>query len=401
MSKLAILGGRPIRKRPFPSWPVYGPEEETQLKDVLQKSKAGIGKRVGKIVEFEEEFCRYHDVKYGVACTNCSQALEIMLKVAGIEQGDEVIVPSYTFIATAGAVVRCSGVPVFIDINPEDYLLDADLIEDLITPETKAIIPVYFGGNIPDMNRINRIANKHDLVVIEDAAQAHGGKWNGRFAGSFGKAAGFSFQYSKNMTANEGGIIVSNDGEFVEKCWQYIWHGRKKGGLWYEHFQISSNFRLTEFQAAILIAQLKRLKRQNEIRHRNGLYLDERLSKVEGIFPLSHHPLLEIHPRHIYIIKFDTDLFAGITKDKIIQALNAEGIPALPGYGFPLYKNPAFQEMKLRKYKTVCNPKAEQACRESIWFMHNNLLGTKKDMDDIVRALEKVVENRQSLRDIK
>jgi dTDP-4-amino-4,6-dideoxygalactose transaminase len=324
-----------------------------------------------------------------------------MLRIAGIRQGDEVIVPSYTFIATAGAVVRSSGVPVFIDINSKDYLLDIDLIEGLITPKTKAIIPVYFGGNIPDMDRINRITTKHHLVVIEDAAQAHGGKWNERFAGNFGKAAGFSFQYSKNMTANEGGIIVSNDREFIEKCWEYIWHGRKKGGLWYEHFQISSNFRLTEFQAAILIAQLKRLERQNQIRHQNGLYLDEKLSKVEGISVVSYHRFLEIHPRHIYIIKLNLDLFAGVAKEKIVQALNAEGIPALPGYGFPLYKNPAFQKMKLRNYKTVYNPKAEQACKESIWLMHQNLLGTKKDMEDIVRAVQKVVENRGSLRDMK
>jgi len=401
MSKLAILGGQPVRKTPFPSWPVYGREEEAQLKDVLQKSEAGIGKRVGKIAEFEEQFCKYHDVKYGVACTNCSHALEIMLAVAGVTPGDEVIVPSYTFIATAGAVVRCGGIPVFVDIDSDDYLLDIDLIENLITAKTKAIIPVYFAGSIPDMDRITSIASRHNMVVIEDAAQAHGGKWNGRFAGCFGKAAGFSFQYSKNMTANEGGIIVSNDGEFIEKCWRHIWHGRKKGGIWYEHFQITSNYRLTEFQAAVLIAQLGRLRKQNDIRNGNGVYLDEKLSKVEGITPLSHHPLLEVHPRHLYIIKCDTDLFAGVSKDRIVKALNAEGIPAMPGYGFPLYGNPAFQEMRLGNYKAVCNPKAEQACAQSIWFMHNTLLGTRKDMDDIVGALEKVVENRGCLRDMR
>jgi dTDP-4-amino-4,6-dideoxygalactose transaminase len=399
MSKLAILGGKPVRKRPFPSWPIYTSEEEAQLKEVLHESK--LGRKVGKIVEFEQEFCQYHKVKYAVACTNCSQALEIILKVACIGEGDEVIIPSYTFIATAGAVVRCGASCVFIDINSEDYLLDIDLIERLITPRTRAIIPVYFGGNIPDMDRINKIAKKYNLVVIEDAAQAHGGKWNGRFVGNFGKAAGFSFQYSKNMTANEGGIILSNDRRFIERCWQYIWHGRRKKGLWYEHFQISSNFRLTEFQAAILIAQLGRLKKQNEIRHQNGLYLDRKLSKIEGIYPLFCHPFLEIHPRHIYIIRFKLDLFRGITKDNIIKALNAEGIPVSAGYGFPLYKNPAFQRMRLRNFKKINNPKAEKACKESVWLMHHNLLGTKKDMDDIVSALEKITENRQSLKDIR
>jgi dTDP-4-amino-4,6-dideoxygalactose transaminase len=395
MSKLAILGGRPIRTKPFPSWPIYAREEERQLKEVLVKSNSTIGKRVGKINEFEEKFASYHRVKHAVACTNCSHALEIMLKICGIKEGDEVIVPSYTFIATAGAVRRCGARPIFIDINPNDYLLDIDSLEKLITVRTKAIIPVYFAGNIPDMDRLNKIAKTHNLFILEDAAQAHGGRWNGRFVGNFGQAAGFSFQYSKNMTANEGGVILSNDATFIEKCWQYIWHGRKKGGLWYEHFWITSNFRLTEFQAAVLIAQLGRLKKQNETRHKNGLYLDKKLSQIIGIHPLSLHPLMEIHPRHIYIIKFDLDFFGNVTKEKIVKTLNAEGIPALPGYGFPLYKNPAFAGLEVK------NPNAEIACKQAIWLMHQNLLGGKDDLDDIVRAFEKLVENKRFLQKIK
>lgn len=395
MAKLAVLGGKPLRKKPFSSWPIYGKEEEAQLKDVLRKSSSEIGKRVGKINEFEEKFASFHKVKHAVACTNCSHALEIMLKISGVGEGDEVIVPSYTFIATAGAVMRCAAKPVFIDISLKDHLLDIDSIEKIITPRTKAIIPVYFGGNIPDMDKLNRIAKKYNLTVIEDAAQAHGGKWKGSFVGSFGKAAGFSFQYSKNMTANEGGIILSNDGEFIEKCWQYIWHGRKKGGLWYEHFQITSNFRITELQAAVLIAQLGRLKKQNEIRHRNGMYLDKKISCLRGIYSLVSDPHLEIHPRHLYILRFDSESFEGTSKHQIVKALNAEGIPALAGYGFPLYKNPAFGNLN------VYNPNAERACREHIWLMHNNLLGNKSDLDDIVMAFEKIIENRKALRNMK
>lgn len=394
MSKLAIVGGKSVRTKPFFPWPVYGKEEEAQLKEVLKKSTALIGKRAGKITEFEEKFAFFHNTKHAVACTNCSHALEIMLKVSGITVGDEVIVPSYTFIATAAAVMRCGAKPVFIDIDSKDYLLDITLMEKLITPRTKAIIPVYFGGNIPDMEKLNTIAKRHNLLVIEDAAQAHGAKWGGTFVGNFGKAAGFSFQYSKNMTANEGGVILSNDADFIEKCWQYIWHGRKKGGLWYEHFLITSNFRITEFQAAVLIAQLGRLKGQNERRHKNGLYLDKKLSSLPGISTLSFHPKLEIHPRHLYILKFDSSFFKGAKKHQIIKALNAEGIPALGGYGFPLYKNPAFGK------SDVINPVAEQACREHIWLLHNNLLGKKTDMDDIVRAFEKIVENREALAEV-
>lgn len=395
MSKLAIFGARPVRKKPFPHWPVYGKEEESQLKEVLRGSSSEIGKRVGKIKEFEEKFSAFHKVKHAVACTNCSHALEIMLKVAGIKEGDEVIVPSYTFIATAGAVIRCQAKPVFIDINLKDHLLDIEQIEKLITARTKAIIPVYFGGNIPDMERLNSIAKRHNLALIEDAAQAHGAKWKGRFVGNFGLAAGFSFQYSKNMTANEGGVILSNDAEFIEKCWQYIWHGRKKGGLWYEHFQITSNFRLTELQAAVLIAQLGRLKRQNETRHKNGLYLDKKIGALQGMIPLTCDAGMEIHPRHLYILRFDPEFFTGVSKQQIVKALNAEGIPALPGYGFPLYKNPAFAGLD------VSNPNAEKACREHIWLLHNNLLGKKEDIDDIIAGFEKIIENREELRKIK
>lgn len=394
MPKLAIFGSRPVRKKAFPHWPVYAKEEELQLRQVLRGSSSEIGKRVGKIKEFEEKFSAYHKVKHAVACTNCSHALEIMLKVAGIKEGDEVIVPSYTFIATAGAVVRCGAKPVFIDISLKDHLLDIDSIEPLITSRTKAIIPVYFGGNIPDMDKLNRIAKRHNITVIEDAAQAHGAKWSGRFVGNFGLASGFSFQYSKNMTANEGGVILSNDADFIEKCWQYIWHGRKKGGLWYEHFWITSNFRITELQAAVLLAQLGRLKKQNETRHKNGIYLDKKIGALDGLIPLTCDAGTEIHPRHLYILRFDPEFFSGVSKQQIIKALNAEGIPALSGYGFPLYKNPAFAGLD------VSNPNAEKACREHIWLLHNNLLAEKEDIDDIIAGFEKIIENKGELRKI-
>lgn len=392
MPKLAVFGADAVRSKPFTHWPVYSKDEERQLKDVLLGSTSTIGKRVGKITEFEEKFSAYHEVKHAVACTNCSHALEIMLKVSGVREGDEVIVPSYTFIATAGAAVNCGAKPVFADINPETYLMDAECIKGLITSRTKAVIPVYFAGSIPDMDEISKLAAKHGIAVIEDAAQAHGARWNKRYAGQFGIASGFSFQYSKNMTANEGGVILSDDGEFIDKCWQYIWHGRKKGGLWYEHFQITSNYRMTELQAAVLLAQLGRLKKQNELRNKNGIYLDKLFCEIKGFRPLAIHPLMEVHPRHLYIVRFDRGYFSGISKAQIVKALKAEGIPALEGYGFPLYKNPAFGK------NGINNPNAEKACAEHIWLLHNTLLGSKKDVQDIARAFEKVSENKEELR---
>lgn len=404
MSELAILGGEPLRKTPFHGWPIYGQEEERALLDVLQKSKWGIGKRTGVINEFEEQFASYHNAKSAVACTNCTQALEIILSVLGIGIGDEVIVPSYTFIATASAVTRVGATPVFADIDKNTFLIDSLSIESLISPKTKAIICVLFSGHFPDMHKIKEIAEDNDLFIIEDAAQAHGARWDGYSPGCFGPAA-FSFQYSKNMTAGEGGIIISQDSSFIERCWEHIWHGRKKGGLWYEHFETTSNFRITEWSAAVLLAQLKRLTEQNNLRMNNAQYLTELLKKNGLVFPAQIDPRTEVHPRHLFLMRINTDAFRDIPKDNIAKALNAEGIPVVPGYKFPLYKNPAFQNanyglknLEKKTYKDTRSPNAELVCSDSLWLIHNILLGSKEDMEYIANGFLKLQKNIEDLR---
>lgn len=412
VSALAVSGGFPVRKKEFPSWPQYGKAEEKQLLEVLYKTKFGIGKRVGKIQEFEEKFSAYHKCEFAVACTNCTHALEIMLSVCGVGAGDEVIVPSYTFIATASAVTRVGAVPVFSDIDLNTYTLDVKKLELLVTRRTKAIIPVHFAGQFADMKKLCAVAKKYKIAIIEDAAQAHGGKWNGYFAGHYGAGAGFSFQYSKNMTAGEGGILVTNNKDFYERCWSAVWHGRKKGGVWYEHFEATSNFRMTEWQAAVLLAQLKKLKSQTRRRMENAAYLDARLREINEIKIVPGDGRMNVHPRHLYIVRFPEKFFGKIPKDKIVRALNAEGIPALGGYAFPLYKTPAFQNNafgiqncqfnkkvypKSIDYKKVFHPSAEKACRESVWLLHPALLGRKQDMKDVVRAIQKIVLHRNEL----
>lgn len=409
---LALSGGAPVRRKGFPAWPQYAREEEKQLLEVLYKTKFGIGKRVGKIQEFEEKFAAYHEARYAVACTNCTHALEVMLSVCGVGAGDEVIVPSYTFIATASAVTRVGAIPVFADIDLNTYTIDVNHVKSLITKRAKAIIPVHFAGQFADMEKIGRLAEKHKIVVIEDAAQAHGGKWSGQFAGHYGAGAGFSFQYSKNMTAGEGGILLTNSKDFYEKCWSAVWHGRKKGGIWYEHFEATSNFRITEWQAALLLAQLKKLKNQTERRMENAAFLDEKLKNVAEVRAVNGDGKMDVHPRHLYILRFLEERFKNISKDKIVKALNAEGIPALSGYAFPLYRTPAFQNnefgirncqfnkkvyLKIINYKNVFHPSAEKACRESVWLLHPVLLGTKADMKHIAEAVKKVVAHRKEL----
>jgi dTDP-4-amino-4,6-dideoxygalactose transaminase len=409
--KLAIHGGTPVRKEPYrPVWPDFGKEEERQLLDVLQITKHGMGKPIGKIAEFEEKFADFHNTAAAVTCTNCSQALEIMLAVSGIKPGDEVIVPPFTYVATAGAVVAVGAVPVFADIDPETYQIDPSSIEEMVTPRTVGIIPVHFAGHFTDMEKICAIAEKHGLMVLEDAAHAHGGKWNGKYPGHYGIAAGFSFQYGKNMTAQEGGAIISQRTDFIEKCWEYIWYGRHKGEPWYKHYMLTSNYRLTELQGAILLAQLNKLPEQNRRRSLNADLLDSLLSDVEGVTPASVDPRMEIHPRHLYPVRFSSEVLSKAgSKKALVDAVNAEGIPLLFGYEFPLYRTPAFTSMSFRcnswyadvydsvDYSKVNLKECEQACNDTAWILHNALLGNEQDIKDIAVALKKVVAQAHSL----
>ena len=213
MSTLAINGGTPVRTKPFPNWPIYDQSEKKALSDVLESGIWGIGGK--KVSEFEQQFCRSHDTMYGISTVNGTLALTIALLAAGIGNGDDVIIPSYTFMATASSVLLANAIPIFADVDPDTYCIDPRDIEKVITENTRAIIPVYLGGQIADMDEIMRIAKKYNLIVIEDACQAHFSEWKGKKAGSIADLGCFSFQSSKNMTSGEGGIIITNDEDYI------------------------------------------------------------------------------------------------------------------------------------------------------------------------------------------
>jgi AraC-like DNA-binding protein len=253
MGKLAITGGPKLRTKPFPQWPVYGKEEADGLLRVLESQKWGtLGPEVAK---FTERFCNYLGVKHGVAVTNGTATMEVLLRAKGIGFGDEVLVPPYTFVATVSAVICVGATPVFVDIEEDTFNMDPDKLEQAITPRTKAVIPVHVGGRPCDMDKIMAIANKYNLFVIEDTAHAHGSEWKGQKCGSLGTAGSFSFQASKNLTAGEGGFISTNDTDLFEMCWSIHHCGRDyKGTVWYGHPYIGTNARMTEWQAVILNA---------------------------------------------------------------------------------------------------------------------------------------------------
>jgi len=320
-------------------------------------------------------------------------------------------VPPYTFLATATSVVESNGTPIFADIDPDTYCLDPAKVEDAITERTRGIIPVHLAGQAADMDAIMKLARRRGLFVIEDAAHAHGAQYKGRKVGAIGDLGCFSFQISKNLTAGEGGIILTDNGELEARCRSIHNCGRSVKGAWYNHEILGSNYRMTEFQSALLMSQMTRLEEQTVRRNENGLYLNEQLAEIPGIRPLQRNRGETRHSYHLYIFRYDSEVF-GASRDTFLSALNAEGIPSFSGYGPPLYKQPVFVNKAFgsfdgwRKsradldYATQKCPVCETACMEACWIAHNVLLGTKKDMDDIVAAVGKIYDNRDELKDI-
>ena len=403
---LALLGGRPIRTRPFASWPIFGRAEEDRLLRTLRSGRWGRLDGV-EVTEFEARFAAMHGCRHGIAVVNGTVALRVALLAAGIRGGDEVIVPPYTFIATASAVVEANAVPVFADIDLDTFNLDPAAVERAITPRTKAIIPVHFAGQTADMERIMAVAERHRLTVIEDAAHAHGAGYRERPAGSLGHMAAFSFQSSKNLTAGEGGIVTTNDDALADACRSIQNCGRLPEGVWYEHHIMGGNYRLGEFQGALLNCQLDRLEEQTATRDRNGQELSRRVASIPGLHPQARPPDCTRHSYHLFMLRLDARRF-GVQRAAVLRALAAEGIPCSAGYAVSLPEQPLFQHKNFGPYlsgvsegldyrRTRC-PNSDLICREQgVWLEQRLLLGPPEDMDDIAAAFEKIYEQRSAL----
>jgi len=404
MGQLAVNGGAKTRTKGFHGWPVFDDREVQAVSEVVRSGRWGCLSGT-KVNEFTRKFADFQQAKYGVCVVNGTAALEVALRAVGMRAGDEVIVPPYTFIATASAVLQQGGIPVFVDIEPESYNLDPTKIEAAISDKTKAIVAVHIAGGPADMDGIMAVAKKHGLKVVEDAAQAHGAEWNGRRVGALGDAGTFSFQASKNLNAGEGGIVVTNDPQVYAAAWSLHNVGRVPEGQWYEHKILGWNLRMTEFQGAILLAQMERLEEQMKTRDANARYLDDELAKIEGIRPLKRHPKATAHAYHLYVFRYDSQAFGGVPRAKFLQALGAEGIPVSAGY-VPLYKEEMFHVEtggcpmgcafygRTMDYGKVSCPVCENASyNEGVWIVQNVLLGPREDMEDIVAAVQKLRDN--------
>jgi len=396
MSTLAIHGGEPIRRTPWPKWPQWDGAEQKALLTVLESGEWGGFNEA--VQAFETLFAERHQATYCYSATNGTQTLEAALRVVGVGHGDEVIVPPYTFIATANAARLAGATPVFVDIDPETYNLDIRLVEAAITPKTKAIIPVHFAGLPADMDALMPLAEKHGIYVIEDAAHAHGSTWHGKPVGTIGHIGSFSLQASKNLTAGEGGILLTNHADLAGKLWSYINQGRKPDGAWFEHDILGSNLRITGWQAAILLAQMSRFEAQLQRRQENARRLQAILEEVDGLVPQQWDTRCDLHAHHLFIMRYDETRWQGVPRETFVKALQAEGVPLSIGYTVPLYEQPPLAAPYSRHLPC---PATEKACHsEGTWLHHSVLLAEPEAMDDIARAIFKVREQVETLQGI-
>jgi len=410
-SKLAMLGGKPLRAKSFPHWPIWDKDKDEQA--VVAVLRSGIWSRAKVVAEFEAKYAQLLGAKRCLATTNGTNALLTALSVLGIGVGDEVLVGPYTFIASIDAILLSGALPIMIDTDPETFQVNPDKMEAKITENTKAILPVHILGIPANMDKVMALAKKHNLLVVEDACQAWLAEWRGKKCGTIGDLGCFSFQNSKHLTCGEGGAVVGNDEKIMDICHSYHNFGRPHGESMLSlsgYVRLGSKCRMTEFQAAILLAQMKRLEAQTQRRGENAAYLTSRIKQIPGIIPHKLYDGVTRAAYHIYPFRYDPQRFGRVTRDKFIKALRAEGIPCSSGYG-PINKDPFFehtlnspnfQRMYSKKRLDFCHqqnhcPDNERLCREAVWLYQTALLGTKDDMNDIADAIEKIYENRDKL----
>jgi len=411
MSKLAILGGTPTRTEPYPAWPVHDERDVAAVTAVVKSGRWGGHPYPGpQTAEFTRRFAELQGSSHAVAMANGTVTMEVALRAANVGWGDEVIVPAYTFQATAAAPMAAGAIPVIVDIDPETYCIDPQAVEAAITPQTKAVIPVHLGAQMADMDAIMEIAERHDLIVVEDSAHAHGARWRGRGAGTFGHFGSFSLQSSKILTTGEGGVLLCRTAELATRATSIIDCGRPHDEAG-QMFTMGANYRLPELQAALGNVALERFPEQARQREEMAAYLEESLSEISGIRLLKRDPRHTTRSFYRYVFAIQPEVF-GAEHDVVCYALAAEGIPCWEGYeamhhyelfqpglsrlpvpsAFP--ERFAFDEMHL--------PEAEHACEhEAVWLDECIFRAGRQGVDDTVAALHKIQAHSAELASLK
>jgi L-glutamine:2-deoxy-scyllo-inosose/3-amino-2,3-dideoxy-scyllo-inosose aminotransferase len=413
MSELAILGGPKTRTEAYPEWPVWDERDLQAVVEVVRSGRWGGYPYPGpKTTELARKFAELQGGGYAVPMINGTVTMEVALRAAGIGWGDEVIVPAYTFQATAAAPMAAGAIPVIMDIDPNTYCLDPKAAAKAITSKTKAIIPVHLGHQMADMDAIMELAEKHNLIVIEDCAHAHGAKWNGRGAGTIGHFGSFSLQSSKTLTSGEGGILLCRTPEFAALAASIIDCGRPHalGGGGEDPTGLAiqgGNFRLSELQAALALVGIERFPAQARQREEMAAYMDEALSEVKGVRVLKRDERHTTRSFYRYIFAIDSKEF-GVEHDMLCGALDAEGIDCWIGYE-AMHNYELFQPQKSNlavpkafpeyfDFKNMYLPIATRACEhEAIWLDEAIFRDGPKGVDDMVAAIRKIQRNMEEL----
>jgi dTDP-4-amino-4,6-dideoxygalactose transaminase len=398
MDRPAIIGGSPVRTTDYPSWPIWDDHERTNLLETLDAGGWWQGNG-NKAATFAAEFAAYHGATYGMALTNGTHTLEAALAACDVGDGDEVIVPGMTFIASASAALAVNATPVLVDIDPDTLCIDPAAAEAAITPRTKAIVAVHVAGAACDLDALTDLCARRGLRLIEDCAHAHGTFWRGRGVGSWGDFGSFSMQRSKLMTAGEGGVLICNDEQLRDRAWAYADCGRVKGEWFYHHATYGSNLRMTEWQGAVLLGQLQRFAEQNRVRNDNAVALNAALDEIPGIRAPRRDPRMDSQGNYCFVFHYDAEQFAGLPLRQFEKALAAEGIPM--GVSYPSLSDLAVFRTRnfaprLREhaptidYSTLHLPRAEHAAASTVWLQHRMLLAPREDVLDVARAVARI-----------
>ena len=416
--KLALLGGTPVRSKPFSQvWPIFDHREEDALMEAL-RSRDWCCLRGHVVYDFQKTFASAMDAGQATLTNGGTTALRASLHCLGVGAGDEVITTPHTFVATINVITNAHALPVFVDIDPDTGCIDADLIEDAITENTRAILPVHLAGYPVDIEKIMAIANKHNIPVVEDACQSVFAEVNGKRVGTFGATGCISFQEWKSLVAGEGGVILCSDEDLMRRCTAFINNGRDPLGQKSGYPYPGSNHRMTEFQAAVLTQQYKRFVTQAATRHENGAYLEIELTKIPGLSPRKRY---NPDTRFTYVrfeLDYDRKCFDNVGAATFAKALRAEGIPISGGprrYSGGCHKEgmleehlnsrgfqKVFSKARLADYRASLKlPVMDNLTANKREMLHADskipFLAPRKEMDQIITAFKKVAANTHKL----
>lgn len=366
----------------IPRWPVATDRELDLVREVLASPQWGGFHPF--VAQFESDFAAYQQALHGVSAANGTLTLEMALTVMGIGPGDEVIVPAISFVSSATAVSRVGARPVFVDIEPKTFNIDPVRVALAITPKTKAIMAVHFGGPMAQMDRLQELSTHFGIPLVEDAAHAQGSEWKGRRAGSLGRFGSFSFQNGKVMTSGEGGIVITNDDVLAAAMRNFANQGRRADGpSFFHHFTLGTNLRLTGLQAAILIAQLERLDEQIALRQRNATMLFDLLAGVKAIEWQRVESDCNRHSYYLLVGWADR-------RDEFCRKLAGQGVPVTPFYPHTLYQNPLYAAWD--SCVVAGCPVSEEAVKGAFWLPHRVLMGDEAFTRELAGAIRSAAE---------